>query len=103
AVQGSIGFQAWWLFSILFLWQLPHFLAIGWLYREDYARGGFPLLPVTDVHGTQTTRQIIINTVALLAVSLLPAFLGLCGVLYFAGAVILGISFLIMGIRFSKR
>lgn len=99
AVQGSIGFQAWWLFSILFLWQLPHFLAIGWLYREDYARGGFPMLPVTDTEGIQTSRQVIINTVALIAVSLLPAFLGLSGVLYFAGALILGILFLIMGIR----
>jgi len=99
AVQGTIGFQAWWLFSILFLWQLPHFLAIGWLYREDYARGGFPMLPVTDTEGTQTSRQVIINTVALIAVSLLPAFLGLSGVLYFAGALILGIMFLIMGIR----
>jgi heme o synthase len=99
AVQGSIGFQAWWLFSILFLWQLPHFLAIGWLYREDYARGGFPMLPVTDTEGIQTSRQVIINTVALIAISLLPAFLGLSGVLYFAGALILGIMFLIMGIR----
>lgn len=102
AVQGSIGFQAWWLFSILFLWQLPHFLAIGWLYREDYARGGFPMLPVTDTEGIQTSRQVIINTVALIAVSLLPAFLGLSGVLYFAGALILGILFLIMGIRLWK-
>jgi len=99
AVQGSIGFQAWWLFSILFLWQLPHFLAIGWLYREDYARGGFPMLPVTDTEGIQTSRQVIINTVALIAVSLLPAFLRLSGVLYFTGALILGIMFLIMGIR----
>jgi heme o synthase len=99
SVQGSIGFQAWWLFSILFLWQLPHFLAIGWLYREDYARGGFPMLPVTDTEGIQTSRQVIINTVALIAISLLPAFLGLSGVLYFAGALILGIMFLIMGIR----
>jgi heme o synthase len=99
AVQGSIGFQAWWLFSILFLWQLPHFLAIGWLYREDYARGGFPMLPVTDTEGVQTSRQVIINTVALIAISLLPAFLRLSGVLYFAGALILGIMFLIMGIR----
>lgn len=99
AVQGSIGFQAWWLFSILFLWQLPHFLAIAWLYREDYARGGFPMLPVTDTEGIQTSRQVIINTVALIAVSLLPAFLRLSGVLYFVGALILGIMFLIMGIR----
>jgi protoheme IX farnesyltransferase len=102
AVQGSIGFQAWWLFCILFLWQLPHFLAIGWLYREDYARGGFPMLPVTDTNGIQTSRQVIINTLALIAVSLLPAFLGLSSPLYLAGALILGILFLIMGIRLSQ-
>lgn len=102
AVQGSIGFQAWWLFSILFLWQLPHFLAIAWLYRDDYARGGFPMLPVIDTEGIQTSRQVIINTVALIAVSLLPAFLGLSGIVYFAGALILGILFLIMGIRLWK-
>lgn len=102
AVQGSIGFQAWWLFCILFLWQLPHFLAIGWLYREDYARGGFPMLPVTDTNGIQTSRQVIINTLALIAVSLLPAFLGLSSSLYLAGALILGILFLIMGIRLSQ-
>jgi len=102
AVQGSIGFQAWWLFCILFLWQLPHFLAIGWLYREDYARGGFPMLPVADTNGIQTSRQVIINTLALIAVSLLPAFLGLSSPLYLAGALILGILFLIMGIRLSQ-
>jgi protoheme IX farnesyltransferase len=102
AVQGSIGFQAWWLFCILFLWQLPHFLAIGWLYREDYARGGFPMLPVTDTDCVQTSRQVIINTIALIAVSLLPAFVGLSGRIYLAGAVILGIVFLMMGIRLSQ-
>jgi protoheme IX farnesyltransferase len=101
AVQNSIGFQAWWLFGILFLWQLPHFLAIAWLYREDYARGGFPMLPVTDPLGTHTSRQIIVNTVALLAVSILPTFLGLSGLVYFAGAIVLGILFLYMGIRLS--
>ena len=89
-------------FSILFLWQFPHFLAIAWASREDYARGGFPMLPVTDTEGAKTSRQVIINSVALIAVSLFPAFLGLSGVLYFAGALILGILFLIMGIRLSK-
>jgi protoheme IX farnesyltransferase len=102
AVQGSIGFQAWWLFSILFLWQLPHFLAIGWLYREDYARGGFPMLPVTDTQCIQTSRQVIINTIALVAVSLVPAFVGLSGKIYLVGALVLGILFLMMGIRLSQ-
>ncbi|HSE43508.1 MAG TPA: heme o synthase [Acidobacteriota bacterium] len=102
AVQGSIGFQALWLFSILFLWQLPHFLAIGWLYRDDYARGGFPMLSVTDTECTQTSRQVIVNTIALIAVSLLPAFIGLSGKIYFAGSLVLGILFLMMGIRLSQ-
>ena len=102
AVQGSIGFQAWWLFCILFLWQLPHFLAIGWLYREDYARGGFPMLPVTDTDCIQTSRQVIINTIALVVVSVLPSFVGLSGKMYLVGALVLGILFLIMGIRLSQ-
>src|SRR5262249_10856685 len=79
AVTGSIDFKAWWLFAVLFLWQLPHFLAIAWLYREDYARAGFPMLPVTDPGGSRTSRQIIFDTVALLAVSMLPAVLGMAG------------------------
>jgi protoheme IX farnesyltransferase len=102
AVQGSIGFQALWLFSILFLWQLPHFLAIGWLYRDDYARGGFPMLSVTDTSCVQTSRQVITNTIALIAVSVLPAFIGLSGKIYLAGSLVLGILFLIMGIRLAQ-
>jgi protoheme IX farnesyltransferase len=101
AVQNNLSFPAWWLFAILFLWQLPHFLAIAWLYREDYARGGFPMLPVLDPEGVKTSWQIILETIALTVVSLVPSFLGFFGKGYFWGALILGSIFLIMGIRLA--
>jgi protoheme IX farnesyltransferase len=93
AARGEIGIEAWVLFMILFLWQLPHFLAIAWIYREDYARGGFPMLPVIDPEGHSTGRQIVSNCLALLAVSLLPALLGISGPRYFFGALFLGLVF----------
>lgn len=101
AVRNSLDFQAWWLFAVLFLWQLPHFLSIAWLYREDYARGGFPMLPVTDPTGVKTSRHIILQTIALLLVTLLPGALGFFGKVYMGGAFLLGCSFLIMGIRLA--
>lgn len=102
AVTGSISFQAWWLFAILFLWQLPHFLSIAWLYREDYARGGFPMLPVLDPQGVRTSRHIILETIALTAVSVMPSLMGMTGLAYMAGAIILGGIFLIMSLRLSR-
>ncbi len=102
AVRNSLDFEAWWLFAILFLWQLPHFLSIAWLYREDYERGGFPMLPVLDKEGSQTSRQIILETLALLCITLLPATLGVFGQIYFLGAFVLGIVFLYMGIRLAR-
>jgi heme o synthase len=101
AAQNNLSFPAWWLFAILFLWQLPHFLAIAWLYREDYARGGFPMLPVLDPEGVKTSSQIILETVALTVVSLVPSFLGFLGKGYFWGALVLGSIFLTMGIRLA--
>lgn len=101
AVQNGLSFPAWWLFAILFLWQLPHFLAIAWLYREDYARGGFPMLPVLDPDGLKTSSQIILETIALVIVSLVPSFLGFFGKGYFWCALALGIIFLAMGIRLA--
>lgn len=97
--RGELTIEAVTLFLILFLWQLPHFLAIGWMYRDDYARGGFPMLPVIDVDGTQTGRQIVVWGLALVPVSLLPTVIGLTGGLYFVGALILGFAFLAFGIR----
>ncbi len=88
AATGSLGPGAWLLFVILFIWQFPHFHAIAWMYREDYARAGILMLPVVDRDGSRTFRQIIGFAAALVAVSLLPALLGLAGVLYFFGALI---------------
>lgn len=103
AARGEITLEAWILFSILFFWQLPHFLAIAWIYREDYARGGFPVLPVLDRDGLHTGLHIIANCLALLSVSLLPTLMGLTGPIYFIGALILGVAFLISGIRVTVQ
>src|SRR5437762_1510910 len=88
AATGSLDRGAWLLFGILFLWQFPHFHAIAWMYRQDYARAGIMMLPVVDREGTRTFRQIILYAVALVGVSLLPAILGLAGVKYFFGALV---------------
>jgi len=88
AATGSLDRGAWILFAILFLWQFPHFHAISWMYREDYARAGILMLPVVDREGTRTFRQIILYSAALVGVSLLPAVLGLAGVVYFFGALV---------------
>jgi heme o synthase len=97
AARDEIGLGAWVLFGILFLWQLPHTLAIAQLYRDDYARAGVRLLPVIDAQGCATERQILSGTLALLAVSLLPTLIGLAGGIYFAGALVLGTSFVALG------
>jgi protoheme IX farnesyltransferase len=89
AASGSLDRGAWLLFAILFLWQFPHFHAIAWMYREDYARAGILMLPVVDKEGKRTFRQIILTAAALVAVSLLPALMGLAGVLYFFGALVI--------------
>jgi heme o synthase len=89
AASGSLDRGAWLLFAILFLWQFPHFHAIAWMYREDYARAGILMLPVVDRQGTRTFRQIILTAATLVAVSLLPALIGLAGVLYFFGALVI--------------
>jgi len=88
AATGALDRGAWLLFAILFLWQFPHFYAIAWMYREDYARAGILMLPVVDREGTRTFRQIILTAIALVGVSLLPAVLGLAGVRYFFGALV---------------
>ena len=78
-----------------------HFFAIGWIYRLDYARAGFPMLPVVDSEGVRTSRQIILYTLALLMVSLLTSVLGLTGALYFFGALTLGLAFLGLGVMLA--
>ena len=94
AARGELGLGAWVLFAILFLWQLPHTLAIARLYRDDYARAGIRVLPVVDPEGTSTERQIVTGCLALLAVGLLPTLIGLTGHVYFVGALALGMLFL---------
>jgi heme o synthase len=102
AARGSLEPGAWILFGILFLWQLPHFLAIAWLCREDYARAGFPMLPVIEPDGKSTGRQAILYGAALVPVSLLPSVLGLSGAAYFLGALVLGLTFLGFCVAFSQ-
>jgi protoheme IX farnesyltransferase len=87
------------LFLILFFWQMPHFLALAALYRRDYARAGFRVLPVVDPDGGSTARQSVLYTLALLLVSLVPAPLGIAGAAYFFGALALGAGFLWYGLR----
>jgi len=104
AASGSVGLEAWVLFAILFLWQFPHFLAIAWMYREDYSRAGILMLPVVEPDGRVTAQQIVVYTVLLLPVSLLPTALGISGRVYFYGAIVLGLLFLYSSVRaaFSK-
>ena len=94
AARGRIGVEAWILFAILFLWQFPHFLAIAWMYRDDYARAGIRMLPVVEPEGRVTGQQIITYTLLLVPVSLLPVAVGISGQIYLFGAVVLGIGFL---------
>jgi len=101
AVTNEIALGAWVLFGILFLWQLPHFLAIAWMCREDYARAGLPMLPVVEPDGRSTARQMVLWGAALLPVSLMPTVLGLTGITYFLGTLTLGCFFLGVCVAFS--
>jgi len=103
AATGRLSLEGWILYGILFLWQFPHFLAIATLYREDYERGGIVMLPVVDSSGVATGRQILAYTIALLALSLMPALLGFSGKVYLAGAVALGLTFLYFGWELARR
>jgi heme o synthase len=94
AIAGSISLPAATLFAILFVWQIPHFLAIAILYKEDYRKGGFKMLPVSDTYLRMTGWQIILNTAALLPVSLMPAIVHLAGEFYFVSALVFGLIFL---------
>jgi protoheme IX farnesyltransferase len=102
AASGEIGLGAWILFGILFLWQLPHFLAIGWMYREDYARGGFPILAVVDGSGVVSGRQAVLWSVALLPISLAPALLQQTGAAYAVSAVACGALMIATSWIFAK-
>jgi protoheme IX farnesyltransferase len=99
AAYGGLTPEAWVLFTILFVWQFPHFLAIAWMYREDYARAGILMLPVVEPDGSSTSRQIVLYASTLIPVSLFPVLLGMTGKVYLVGALLLGACFLYTGVR----
>ncbi|HVE12546.1 MAG TPA: heme o synthase [Elusimicrobiota bacterium] len=101
AARGSLAVGAWLLFAIQFIWQIPHFLALFWIYREEYARAGFKVMPVVDPVGTGTAIQIAFHSLALLIASVMPAFLGLASPRFAALALAAGIPFLCVGLRAS--
>src|SRR5436190_13179799 len=104
AATGTLTIEACVLFAILFLWQFPHFLAIAWMYKEDYSRAGILMLPVVEPDGRVTAQQIVVYTLMLIPVSLLPTVLGMSGRVYLVGAIVLGLLFLYSSVRaaFSK-
>jgi len=99
AARGQLDWGALVMFAIVFFWQFPHFYSIAWLYRQDYEDGGIRMLPVVEPDGKSTGRQILIYSLALIPISLLPAYLGMSGKLYFAGALVLGIALFYVGRR----
>jgi heme o synthase len=103
AATHTLSIQAWVLFAIVFLWQMPHFLAIAWLCREDYARAGLPMLPVVEPDGRSTAQQVVLYASVLVPVSLAATLVGLAGRAYFGGALVLGLGFLVFAVRFARE
>jgi heme o synthase len=103
AANGSFSSGAWVLFAIVFLWQIPHFYAIGWMYRDEYAQAGLPVLSVIDSSGQRTGRQAVAFIAVLLFISLLPSLIGMAGPAYPVGAAVFGLAFLGYGIYFARR
>jgi protoheme IX farnesyltransferase len=103
AARGELSSEGLALFAIQAFWQLPHFMAIAWMYRDEYARAGFKMLPVVDPQGRRTGHQAVSYTLALLVVSLCPFLFGLTGPTYLAGALILGLGFVWFAVRFSRE
>jgi len=103
AARNELGGEGWALFAILAFWQLPHFFAIAWMYRDDYAKAGFIMLPNVDADGSRTGQQAVVNTVALFAASLCPFFFKMAGTTYFVAAIILGAGFLFYAVQFSRQ
>jgi len=101
AASGTLTWDAWILFAILFIWQFPHFYAIAWMYREDYERAGIRMLPVVEPDGESTARRILLYSLILIPISMVPKFLAMAGNLYLAGALALGLLFLYAGVRVS--
>ena len=101
--SADLNIQAWSLFMILFVWQLPHFLAIAWIYREDYSRAGLQMWPTVDREGDVTGRQVAVQSLLLIPLSLTPFVFRLSGPLYLFGAAFLGLAFLVFGLNFTFR
>jgi heme o synthase len=103
AARGQLSGEGWALFAILAFWQLPHFFAIAWVYRDEYARAGFKMLPAVDPGGRRTGRQAVSHTLGLLPLTLFPFLFGMTGPIYLAGALMLGLVFLWFAIRFARQ
>jgi len=103
AARGELSGEGWALFAILAFWQLPHFFAIAWMYRDEYAKAGFIMLPNVDADGSRTGQQAVVNTVALFAASLCPFFFKMAGTTYLGAAIILGAGFLFYAVQFSRQ
>jgi protoheme IX farnesyltransferase len=103
AARNELGGEGWALFAILAFWQLPHFFAIAWMYRDDYAKAGFIMLPNVDADGSRTGQQAVINTLALFAASLCPFFFKMAGTTYLVAAILLGAGFLFYAVQFSRQ
>ena len=101
AASGTLSLGGWSLFAIVFLWQIPHFMAIAWLYRDDYARAGFPMLPVVEPDGRRTGLQAVLYAAVLVPVSVAPTVVGLTGAAYFWTALLLGVGLLWIAARFA--
>ena len=103
AASGSLDARALALFLILFVWQFPHFYAIAWMYREDYARGGIRMLPVIEPDGESTARRIVACSLLLIPISLVPRLLGMTGSIYAAAAIAAGLALLYYGVRLGRE
>jgi heme o synthase len=103
AARGMLDWEAAVLFAILFVWQFPHFYAIAWMYRDDYARAGIRMLPVVKPDGESTARQIVLCSLLLIPISLLPGLLQMTGTIYLLGAVVLGLVMLYYGVRVARE
>jgi heme o synthase len=102
AARGDIGAGAWSLFAIIFLWQLPHFFAIAWMYREDYSRAGFRMISSDDRSGERSASQSVFFCILLLVIAGLPAFLGIANFIYLAIELLLGGLFTTVAMRFLR-
>ena len=103
AARGELSGGGWALFAILAFWQMPHFFAIAWIYKDEYAKAGFQMLPAVDPDGSRTAQQSVSHTLALLLVGLCPFLFHLAGPVYLAGSLLLGVGYLACAIRFARR